>query len=755
MHWLEGSRLRRKARFWRLYATRHLGRVSTGSIGLDFAPGADAVAAISRIYVINLDRKADRWQQMKRELNRLRGRDGAPVAQWARRHSATDARHIGATLDPSLVDTSYLLADQLRVQPNRLLAGDPDAGRRLIQMSRQEVAVALSHISVWKRIAAGDIPYTLVLEDDSFFTRRFAKDLDRAWDVVVGGTAPVDLLYLSYVAVDKVAAHWRQGPVFTPTGGMWQLSGYVLTKGAATHLLSVLPVRGPVDLWMNHQFDDLTVAASARSVIEQRLNTPSTNFYSAVPVLAQSGALTREKPARPPVRRLPRPVVAFGNPGRGLTSLAAALSVLGYRCCSDVYHLSPEQAKALKGRGSKDVFDAFVNVGDLDAATLVQLAGTNRGARFIWASPGAARNEDTPLTDPTHSVDGQDSARHGTDPHPERDWADVAQRLAAAGAEVLALPVDHPDPWELLCRFLTCEYPTHPYPSRADLGQRHMIACDDGPAHAPPPGRRWDTSPWVLPARQGPIRWSSRNDDAFTEQPALVADLAGMLGSAWRLRDDTFPSNLALFRPGNFIPAVDGPARLTLRREATGVRELTSAAVATTDSYRYGRVVAVLRPARGSGLITGLFLHRNTPRQEIDIEFLGDQPTKLMTNVFYNPGDDGTRLEYGYQGTPVVLDLGFDATAGLHEYEIEWLADLIRWKVDGRIVHERHEWGPTPIPDLPMELNVNLWHSRSRRLAGLLDVRVLPASADVGEVRFHPLLAATMDKGSACSRSAR
>ena len=105
---------------------------------------------------------------------------------------------------------------------------------------------------------------------------------------------------------------------------------------------------------------------------------------------------------------------------------------------------------------------------------------------------------------------------------------------------------------------------------------------------------------------------------------------------------------------------------------------------------------------------------------------LGKDPTKLLVNVFFNPCQ-GTKLEYGYRGTPTVLELGFDASDDFHAYEIDWQPDAIRWIVDGRVVHERVIWQPTPIPDQPLEFNVNLWHSRSAELAGKLVADRLPA----------------------------
>jgi len=78
-----------------------------------------------------------------------------------------------------------------------------------------------------------------------------------------------------------------------------------------------------------------------------------------------------------------------------------------------------------------------------------------------------------------------------------------------------------------------------------------------------------------------------------------------------------------------------------------------------------------------------MFLHRNGPRQEIDIEFLRKDTSKMLVNVFYNPGAESTKLEYGYRGTPTLIDLGFDAADSFHSYEIDWQPDTIRWLVDG------------------------------------------------------------------------
>lgn len=195
-------------------------------------------------------------------------------------------------------------------------------------------------------------------------------------------------------------------------------------------------------------------------------------------------------------------------------------------------------------------------------------------------------------------------------------------------------------------------------------------------------------------------------------------------------RDDTFPGNLALFTPDRVCPTA-GAVVLHLDEDPSPVRRYASGAIASTRRYLYGRFSAELRASNVEGTVAGVFLHRSSPRQEIDIEILGRDPTRMLTNVYFNPGCEGDRIEYGYRGSPAVVDLGFDASAAVHLYVIEWCRDVIRWIVDGRIVHVRHVWDPTPVPHRPMEFNVNLWAPRSKELAGRLRGRDLPATAEV------------------------
>jgi beta-glucanase (GH16 family) len=141
-----------------------------------------------------------------------------------------------------------------------------------------------------------------------------------------------------------------------------------------------------------------------------------------------------------------------------------------------------------------------------------------------------------------------------------------------------------------------------------------------------------------------------------------------------------------------------------------------------------------MKPARGSGVLTAFFLYRFDPWQEIDFEFLGKDTTKALLNVFYNPGKEGDLYNYGYRGTPVIVDLGFDAADDYHRYAIEWEPGEIRWFADDQLIHRRKSGRPTPVPHLPMRFHINVWPICSAELAGPLDTTALPTGADITQV---------------------
>jgi GR25 family glycosyltransferase involved in LPS biosynthesis len=683
---------------------------------LTFLEPSDAQrSGIGSIFVINLDRQTNRWTDMVHEIDCILDARGKPLSERVARYSACDAQvDPSEFLDSADVDPFYTLGDQLFVEPQPDAVPDAFDLERPIRMSQAEIAVARSHIGVWRAIAQASDSYTLVLEDDVWFKRGFGRILEQAWREMedADGVNPrFDILYLSYKEVRHGAPKELVSKnVFRPGRGLWHLSGYVLSKKGAQALLGLLPCRGPIDLWINHKFRELEVRALRRSVINQRRDLHSTNSYSILPTLTRIGILDGGDAALFHRRPTHSPVFAFGAPGSGLSSLAMALSMLGYRCCSDFDGIPDCEFESLLAGCTDRIFDAYVNIGSL-GPQIRMLTQRYPSAKYIVID----------------------------------DVANVL--LALEGADVLHLHREHTSSWRALCEHLKLAPPDAQYPAIRDIGlRRYQRLPPDREMAAPARRLRHDPSPWIAKSHAG---WAGISASAFKGQETSASlrvcfddDFAQIQSARWLPRNDTFPANLGLFRPSNVTSAASGGLSLAVIEEPLGVRNLSAAAISSCAGFLFGCFEATLQATSVPGLVTGFFLHRDSPRQEIDVEILGNQPDQLLVNVFYNPGTDGAKFDYGYRGTPAIIKLGFDASKALHQFTIEWDPCEIRWLVDHKLVHRRATWDPTPIPHLPMTLHVNNWPTRSRELAGRLALRALPAAAIVRRVAVDTCYAA-------------
>lgn len=657
---------------------------------------------IQRVYVINLDRKPDRWKQVKKELNRIHLSSKKKLYDISRRVSAVDARFIQEKIDSNLLIPYYSLSDQFKVEPNPNYIISDDNDINDIRMSTPEIAVTLSHIKVWKKIIEDNVSYALVLEDDIYFTYGFVRMMNKAWNSLKGINCDkeFDILFLSYENVKgaEIIKKYDKEIVQRPYCGIWQASGYVLSKRGAEKLLSLLPVYGPVDLWLNLQFQKLDVLITNKPIIEQRIDLESSNSYSIMPILARIGIYNNEKPLiAEKSNKLPI-VFAYGKYGSGISSLALALSMLGYSCCSDLITV-PYQDRILQKK-KNGRFNAYVNVGELDINFIKKIFKVYSNLKIIITT---------------------------------EEYKEILKQIP--DEHILFLPKELNDKWKLITEFLRIDYPTFSYPDINDKEKKeYEIIYRTDEKGLIVTNLKFDTSPWIV---------SMENEAGFrmiNKSPQYINQVKWEQGELWNdlflFRKDTFPSNLSIFSPNNIMVGENTPMKLILRKQKTNVREYTSASIVSKKKYHYGRFCVELKATDVPGLITGVFLHRNSPHQEIDIEFLGKNTSYMLINVFYNPGIDGTKLEYGYRGTPTLIKLGFDASKEFHRYEIEWNESYISWSIDEESIYRREVWQPTPIPDLPMEFNINLWYSQSKELAGILREDRLPACSEIKSLYF-------------------
>ena len=186
------------------------------------------------------------------------------------------------------------------------------------------------------------------------------------------------------------------------------------------------------------------------------------------------------------------------------------------------------------------------------------------------------------------------------------------------------------------------------------------------------------------------------------------------------------------WRSANAIYGADG---LTLKLEHAPGRpdKYLSGEIQTRETYGYGRYEVLMRPAKATGTVSSFFTYtgpyHGDPHDEVDIEFLGEDTTKIFLNYFRN----------GRVGEHQTLDLPFDAAEEFHLYAFEWRPDAITWFVDGQPLHQTkiHETG---IPRTPGLIIVNLWSGlpRLRSWHGTPDFTD-PVEAQYGCISFQPI----------------
>lgn len=164
----------------------------------------------------------------------------------------------------------------------------------------------------------------------------------------------------------------------------------------------------------------------------------------------------------------------------------------------------------------------------------------------------------------------------------------------------------------------------------------------------------------------------------------------------------------------------DETMALTVSREGNSYY---GAEYRSNDRYSYGYYSVSMKAAKGSGIISSFFIYTGDPWDEIDIEFLGKDTTKVQFNYFTG----------GVGGHEYVYDLGFDAAEEFHEYGFLWEPDRITWFVDGVEVYRAE----VDIPSHPAQIMMNAWNARNADdWTGKLDETALPTSAEYRWINY-------------------
>lgn len=131
-----------------------------------------------------------------------------------------------------------------------------------------------------------------------------------------------------------------------------------------------------------------------------------------------------------------------------------------------------------------------------------------------------------------------------------------------------------------------------------------------------------------------------------------------------------------------------------------GVSQYLAGEYRSNDTYGYGLYQVSMKPAKNIGVVSSFFTYigptDNSPWDEIDIEFLGKDTTKVQFNYYTN----------GVGNHEYIYNLGFDATEKFHTYAFNWQPNYIAWFVDGKEVYRVYD---SNLPSHPGKIMMNLW----------------------------------------------
>lgn len=163
MNPLQGQQFTRRIAFAYKWVLRSL--VSKEPLDVFGPPGQCDRGSIDAVYIINLDRQPARWDIFSREAHRQRISGGERLLSLCHRVPAVDGKAMNFDEADGLVGLTYAVDAQYYVDPDPRLLAMIREKEVQIAMSREEIAVALSHIKAWRTIIAENRSYALVLAD--------------------------------------------------------------------------------------------------------------------------------------------------------------------------------------------------------------------------------------------------------------------------------------------------------------------------------------------------------------------------------------------------------------------------------------------------------------------------------------------------------------------------------------------------------------------------------------------------------------
>jgi endo-1,3-1,4-beta-glycanase ExoK len=132
------------------------------------------------------------------------------------------------------------------------------------------------------------------------------------------------------------------------------------------------------------------------------------------------------------------------------------------------------------------------------------------------------------------------------------------------------------------------------------------------------------------------------------------------------------------------VKVVGKKVSLVLNNRRGNGKDFSCAELQTRERYGHGTYEARMRPAAGAGIVSAFFSYAGPPHgtdqsQErwISFDFVG-QDLKNLHLGFYSAGGRAHRHK---------VSLAFDPSEAMNDYAFQWTPQVLRWFVNGQLVH--------------------------------------------------------------------
>jgi beta-glucanase (GH16 family) len=171
----------------------------------------------------------------------------------------------------------------------------------------------------------------------------------------------------------------------------------------------------------------------------------------------------------------------------------------------------------------------------------------------------------------------------------------------------------------------------------------------------------------------------------------------------------TYSSNWIIdYGHQNFFPLRNGGAYLSLNNPRKLNTPGSGIRISSKTDVLYAKMTVRARPIAIPGAVT-TFITMSDSKDEIDVEWIGKEPTKPQSNIFYKGIP-----EYGLHFKRL------QASSGIQNITIDWKSTSIQFSVDGKIQRTYLKNSPEAIspltppnqrwfPNTPSKIQISVW----------------------------------------------